>query len=86
VTRGGAVTGTWNGICAPTSKDWIGIYLPGAANTSYVAWRYTTGAASGSVQLTVPASTAPGTYELRLFANNGYTRLGTSNAFAVTAP
>jgi len=85
VIRGNAVTGTWNGICAPTAKDWVGIYLPGAGNTSYVAWRYTTGAASGNVPLTVPATVAPGTYELRLFSNNGYTRLGTSNPFAATS-
>jgi len=60
--------------------------VPGAPNTSYVAWRYTTGTGSGSVPLTVPSSVAPGTYEIRLFANNGYARLGTSNPFAVTAP
>jgi len=86
VAAGTAVTGTWNGICQPTTRDWIGIFLPGAANTSYVAWRYTTGAASGNVPLTIPATVAPGTYELRLFANNGYLRLGTSNAFTVTPP
>jgi hypothetical protein len=80
------VTATWSNVCAPTSKDWIGLFLPGAPNTSYLAWRYTTGSASGSVPLTIPASLAPGTYELRLFANNGYTRLGTSNTFAVTSP
>jgi hypothetical protein len=86
VAAGGSVTATWNNICAPTSRDWIGIFAPGAANTSYVAWRYTTGTASGSVPLTIPAALAPGSYELRLFANNGYTRLGTSNTFVVTSP
>ena len=86
VAAGGSVTATWSSVCAPTSRDWIGIFLPGAANTSYVAWRYTTGTASGSVPFTIPASLAPGTYELRLFANNGYTRLGTSNAIVVTSP
>jgi subtilisin family serine protease len=86
VAAGGSVTATWSNVCTPTSRDWIGIFLPGAPNTSYVAWRYTTGTASGSVPLTVPATLAPGSYELRLFANNGYTRLGTSNTFAVTSP
>lgn len=80
------MTATWSGVCAPTSRDWIGLFLPGAPNTSYLAWRYTTGTASGSVPFTIPASRAPGTYELRLFANNGYTRLGTSNAIVVTSP
>jgi hypothetical protein len=86
VVRGGTVTATWSNVCTPTVRDWIGIFAPGAPNTSYVAWRYTTGTGSGSVPLTVPASLAPGTYELRLFANNGYARLGTSNPFTVTVP
>jgi hypothetical protein len=51
-----------------------------------LAWRYTTGTASGNVPLTIPGSLAPGTYELRIFANEGYTRLGTSNTFVVTSP
>jgi hypothetical protein len=38
------------------------------------------------VPLTIPSSLAPGTYELRLFANNGYFLLGKSNAFTVTSP
>jgi hypothetical protein len=86
VPRSGSVTATWSNVCNPTSRDWIGIFAPGAPNSYYVAWRYTTGTASGSVPLTVPASLSPGTYELRLFANNGYLRLGTSNAFTVTSP
>jgi hypothetical protein len=86
VPAGSSVTGTWSNLCTPTTRDWIGIFAPGAANNAYVAWRYTTGAGSGSVPLTVPATLAPGTYELRLYANNGYTRLGTSNAFVVTSP
>jgi hypothetical protein len=83
---GSSVTATWSNVCAPTSRDWIGIFAPGAPNSYHFAWRYTTGTASGSVPLTVPASVPPGTYELRLFANNGYTRLGTSNTFVVTSP
>jgi subtilisin family serine protease len=86
VAAGGPVTATWSGICTPAARDWIGIFAPGAADRAYVAWTYTNGAAAGSLQLAVPAGLAPGTYELRLYANNGYTRLGTSNAFVVTSP
>jgi len=86
IAAGGSVTATWSSVCGPTSRDWIGLYLPGAPNTSYLAWRYTTGTASGNVPLTIPGSLAPGTYELRIFANEGYTRLGTSNTFVVTSP
>jgi len=83
VTPGVPVTATWSGIANPTSTDWIGIYVPGAANTARLSWRYTTGAASGSVPVFTPTWIAPGTYELRLFSNGGYTLLATSNTFAV---
>jgi len=82
IPSGGTVTATWSGIATPTATDWLALATPGMANTSYISWRYTNGAASGSVPFAVPAI-APGTYELRLFANNGYTRLATSNPFTV---
>jgi hypothetical protein len=80
------VTVSWSGICAPTATDWIGLYLPGAPNQPSLAWRYTTGGASGSLPFTIPAALAPGTYELRLFSNDGYTRLGTSSGLMVSSP
>jgi hypothetical protein len=87
VARGSALTATWSGVASPASNDWIGLYASsGAANTDRVAWRYTTGTASGNAPLTVPAGAAVGTtYELRLFSNNSYTRLATSSAFTVTS-
>src|SRR6185369_7097428 len=84
--QGATVTATWSGITSPTSTDWIALALPGAANTSYISWRYTTGTASGNVPFTIPSTVAPGTYQLRLFANNGYTLLATSSNFTVSAP
>jgi len=86
VSAGGFVTAPWSGICAPTGADWIGLYRPGAPDSPSLAWRYTTGTASGSVPFTIPATLAPGTYELRLFSNDGYTRLGTSSTLVVTSP
>jgi uncharacterized delta-60 repeat protein len=90
ITAGGTVTATWIGITIPTSTDWIGLYVPGASNTDFIDWIYiscskTPGSAqaSGSCPFVVPASLAPGTYELRLFANDGFTLLATSNAFTV---
>src|SRR5205823_6082380 len=90
VSRGGSVTATWSGIAAPTSTDWIGLAAQGAANTSFVAWMYvscstTPGApaAAGSCPFTIPSTVTPGTYELRLFSNDGYTRLATSNPLTV---
>jgi chitodextrinase len=90
---GGTLTATWNGIAAPTSRDWIGLYQPGAANTSYVEWIYvscskTAGSprVSGSCPFVLSASLPSGNYELRLFANNGDKILARSNGFTVTAP
>ena len=88
VPPGGTITAVWNGIAAPTVKDWIGLYVPGSPQGSSfpsLAWRYTTGSASGNVPLVIPGALAPGTYELRLFSNDGYTRLATSNTITVTA-
>jgi hypothetical protein len=90
VAPGGTVTATWSGIANPSTTDWIGLYTPGAANTAYIDWLYvscsqTAGAAraSGSCPVTVPSTVAPGTYQLRLLANDGFTLLATSNTFTV---
>jgi hypothetical protein len=90
VRAGGTVTATWNGISSPTPLDWIGLYLPGSADTRWLAWIYvscvqTPGAASaaGSCSFPVPSGLTAGPYELRLFANQSYTRLATSNSVSV---
>jgi hypothetical protein len=90
-TPGGTVTVTWSGIAAPTSTDWIGLYAVGTANTAEITWIYvsctrTAGAAraSGSCAFTLLSGLTPGSYELRLFPNDGYTLLATSNGFTVT--
>ena len=91
VAPGSAMTAAWSGIAAPTATDWIGLYTPGAANTAYLDWVYVsctktpgTAAAAGSCNVVVPSFVAPGTYQLRLLANDGYTSLATSNSFTVT--
>src|SRR5581483_12362679 len=86
VTRGSVLTATWSGISGPTSQDWIAVFASsGTADTgTRVAWHFTNGAASGSMPITIPASATPGaTYELRLFSNNGFTKLATSSSFTV---
>jgi len=91
VAAGGTVTATWSGIPAPTSTDWIGLYVSGTSDQAYLAWIYvscsqTAGAAkaAGSCPFTIPSGLAPGSYELRLYANNAYARLATSNPFDMT--
>ena len=85
VTRGSSTTVSWSGIASPTSTDWIGLYSSaGAADMSFLTWTYTTGAAAGSKAFIIPTSVAAGTsYELRLFSNNGYTRLAKSTALNI---
>jgi hypothetical protein len=85
VAPGGSITATWSGVPVPTATDWIGLYTsPGAANTAYLSYRYTNGLGASNLPFTIPASAAAGTsYELRLFSNNGYTRLARSNSFAI---
>jgi hypothetical protein len=93
IAAGGTVTASWSGISTPTPRDWIGLYAPGAAQTAFIDWMYvscskTPGSAapSGSCPFVVPSTVPPGTYQLRIFTNNQFTPLATSNALSVTAP
>lgn len=81
VSRGTFATISWNGIGNPTTRDWLGLYAPGAANTAYQAWVYTSSCqttvgalakASGTCGLFIPTTVAPGNYEIRLLANDGF--------------
>ena len=91
VKAGGTVTASWSGITAPTPKDWIGLYASGAADTKFTNWVYVscstvagTARASGSCSYLLPAALSAGNYELRLFANDGFTRLATSSTLTVS--
>ena len=48
-----------------------------AANGTYITFTYI-GAGTTTRTWTVTAPATPGTYEIRLFLNNGYTRVATS--------
>jgi hypothetical protein len=92
VAAGATVNVSWSGIVAPTPADWIGLYVPGAPANPAVDWIYVScsktpavALASGSCSFALPASLAPGSYELRLFANNGYGQLAVSNRVTVSS-
>jgi hypothetical protein len=87
VAAGATVTATWANVPSPSSTDWLGLYPQSVpvADSNYLAFRYTTGTASGSVPVALPSTLAAGSYELRLFSNNSFQRLATSNAFTVVA-
>src|SRR5205085_301560 len=86
VATGTATTVSWSNIANPMQYDWIGLYPSSSTpDTAHIAYRYTGGGGSGSLSFMVPASAAAGTtYEFRLFANNGVSRLGTSGPITVT--
>src|SRR5207248_2372669 len=90
VSAGASVTASWSGIASPTPTDWIGLYTPGAGDMAYVGWIYVScsqtpggAAAAGSCAFPIPSGLTPGSYQLRLFSNNGFTTLGTSNTLTV---
>jgi hypothetical protein len=64
-------------------SDWIALAATSAPNTSYVQYTYV-GSGLTSRLWTVAMPAAVGTYEFRLFLNNGYTRAATSPAVTVT--
>jgi hypothetical protein len=76
VAPGAQVTATLtNGFGGQT--DWIALAVVGSANTSYLQWTYVgTGVTTRTWTVNMPST--PGTYEFRLFRNNGYTRAATS--------
>ncbi|HZP14218.1 MAG TPA: hypothetical protein VFA96_00230 [Nocardioides sp.] len=88
VTVGDALNATWSGISSPTTHDWIAVFANTAGSApdtgTRVAWRFTNGAGAGTLPITIPAAAPEGTtYELRLFSNNGFTKLVSSNPFTV---
>ena len=76
VVPGGAVTATLTGGSGG-GGDWMTLAATGSPNTSYVQWIYV-GAGVTTRTWTVSMPATAGTYEFRLFLNNGYTRAATS--------
>jgi hypothetical protein len=78
------ITVGWTGIESPTDTDWVGLYRVGESDQAFSRWEYTSGLDEGSMAFELPAGLPPGTYELRLFAMNGYRLLATSPPFVVS--
>ena len=72
-------------------RDWVGLHRDSAADAAYGDWKYLNGTqsrpASGmtgaAVAFTMPAT--PGTYNVRFFLNDSWTKLATSATITVTA-
>jgi hypothetical protein len=70
------------GYGGPT--DWIALASTNAPNNVYLQWVYVgAGVTTRDWTVTIPA---PGTYEFRLFLQNGFTRAATSPPVTVTSP
>jgi nitrous oxidase accessory protein len=63
-------------------NDWIAMYKSGSPDTSYVTRQYLDGKENGTVILDAPD---PGSYDFRIFENDSYTSLITSNSVMVNA-
>jgi hypothetical protein len=84
VRSGATFQVSWSGLDPASKTDWVGLYPAGAADQGGLqTWKYlsscsttpgASGAASGSCSFTAPG---PGNYELRVFAADGFTKLGT---------
>lgn len=85
VMVGGALTVNWAVGVDPSESDWVGLYRVGAPNIdgSEAWWKYTRGVTPGSFQLTAPQQ--DGKYEFRLFLNDTFTPVATSNKITVEA-
>ncbi|MBI2023682.1 fibronectin type III domain-containing protein, partial [Candidatus Giovannonibacteria bacterium] len=77
---------TFTTLAAATATDWIGLYTPGALDSSYIDWIYVScsktpggSSAAGSCSFVLPVSLASGPYEFRLFANDTFNLIATSN-------
>ena len=83
VAPGAPITFTISGGPA-NRRDWIGVFNAGAADTAFLQWVYLSGSTTppvaglGSATLQLAAPATPGSYNLRLFADDGYTKLVTS--------
>lgn len=63
-------------------NDWIGMYKSGSSDNSYMTKQYLNGNENGTVTLEAPD---PGSYNFRLFENDSFTKLATSNNVEATA-
>jgi uncharacterized protein YneF (UPF0154 family) len=96
ILAGQQLTVTWSSIPAPSATDWLAMYKQGETDErSPIEWNFTNsintctqtqgdGKAAGSCTFSVPATAESGTYELRLYSNNTYSKLATSNLITVT--
>lgn len=76
------ITVTWTvNQGTPQVNDWIGLFQSGAGNTSYLTFQYATGASTGTLTFSAPAT--PGSYQFRYLPRNSYVDVGRSTTVLV---
>ncbi len=86
-TFGQSVSVTATGAPSPTA--WVGLYVVGSADQSFLDWRYLNNTQSRpsatipTATVTINAPATPGAYEFRFFADGGFTRIAVSPAFSL---
>jgi len=85
VSAGSPLAVTWSVPSNQSQTDWVGLYKVGSssANGSEQWWRYTGGSPSGNLTLNAPLQ--GGQYEFRLFLNNTFDRVASSNSVTVAS-
>jgi hypothetical protein len=83
VASGSNLTVSWQAPAGSSATDWVGLFLIGSSDESFLWWAYTNGTTAGSVTFTVPK--IAGQCEIRYYLNNGYTLAARSQAITVTA-
>jgi hypothetical protein len=68
-STGEIFTVSWAGVTSLRIDDWVGLFLPGDVNTSYLSYEYTNGRQSGAVTF---RAQQPGQYQFRYLLNDGY--------------
>jgi hypothetical protein len=83
---GGMVTATITNGPANV-YDWVAIHLASANDATYLSWKFLNGTQTASTGYTTATVTFPapstGLYNIRLYANGGYTKLATSGIVVV---
>jgi hypothetical protein len=85
IKAGRALHARWSGIDSPAKDDWIGIFPKGGPETARLLFQETGGSSSGELSFNIPAGTAAGEYELRLFMHGTWQMARVSDPFRVEA-
>jgi poly(beta-D-mannuronate) lyase len=84
--RGSTVQVRWTNIPNPERHDWIGLYpTTSTPKDEFVAWQYTDmNRPAAEMPFVLPSTLTPGTYNLRMYADDTYTQIGAASVTVTT--